>query len=689
MMINKKVLFTTLFTLSYVFGLLFTLSTCGLVSSRPPDRVYIITIDTLRRDRVGVYNENKNLTSFLDRMGGEGFVFENAFTPVPITLPAHTSIMTGLWPHHHGVRSNVTFRLNEEIPTLAEAMQQKGYYTEAFVAAYVLNSRFGLARGFQRYVDFIPAAMDNPNEVAQIHGEEQNRRVGQGLEELTHHPRTFVWVHYYDPHAPYGPPPPYNVPSALPGPDRYDADVRYTDQRLEELWEKLHSQGLLKRAMVWFVADHGEAFYEHGSQGHGHFLYNETVQIPMILWLSPELRASLRANPGRIRWPVSLTDITPTVLDMIKGYKRGMRLDGISLLPYLRNKFQAQPRVLLAESLLPALDLGVAPLFAGIEFPWKYIQAPRSELYNLEKDRGEKVNILSGEKNRRDPILARLRARTRHVIQKTLETYQELNPKLDVQAREQLASLGYIGTALDTKIWHWDRDAKDYLDAFNVMNRVLSEANQGRVNEGIRILENTLADLPEYSLQLHKVLASIYSQVGRTEDAIQTYEELLRRSPDDADIALRIGRLYQDLGSTEQALEWYRKSLQIEPFETAYYLLAHNLMKLNRVDEADQVLREAIQKYPDSPGLLVIRGAERIARRRFPEAINILRRSLDLYPGNTTAWAYLAVAYLGAGERKKALETFTYARNKDKNNGIVRELEPYFLALEHQSKSQN
>ena len=642
-------------------------------ATRKAERIFLITLDTTRRDRLGVYGNPDHLTPFLDRIANQSVIFEHAFTTVPITLPAHASMFTGLWAHHHGVRVNALTRLSQRVPTLAETLRAKGFHTEAFVAAYVLNRRYGLARGFDQYQDFIPSAVANPSEVAQITGEEQNRRVKERLPALAAYRKTFVWIHYYDPHAPYGPPTPDEAPPNLSGIERYNLDIRYTDRQVEELWDLLRAHGLLKHAAVFVTSDHGEAFYEHGDQGHGHYLYNETLAIPMFLWLSPDFGDS---TGRRCTMPAGVVDIAPTILELAGIRGDAMRTDGVSLLPCLHNQEKGTPRVLLAETLLPGTDLGVAPLFAAVQYPWKYIQAPRPELYQMERDPGEHQNLVSETKRWRA-----LAGYTRRVAAETLKPIEAQQRKLDPQEREQLASLGYVGAGVESRHWRWDRDPKDYVEAFNVMNAVLRAANRGDVDTGIRILEKVISELPGYSLALKKTLAGIYEQVGRLEAARNLYEEMLRHYPNDADLYLRYGRVWERMGDKEEALKRYRQALAKEPFEAAYYRTADLLMKMNRVKDAARVLDEALKKYPDSPGLLTIQGARYIAERDFKAAEQVLGRSLSRYPQNGTARVFRAVALLGQGRRQEAYQEFLKAQATDPKNPLVRKYRPYFKRL--------
>ena len=332
--------------------------------------VLLVTIDTLRRDRVGAFGDRRGLTPTLDRLAAGGIRYTHAFSHVPMTLPAHTSILTGLTPRHHGVRNNTTFRLDERVPTLATALKGAGYRTGAFVGAFVLDGRFGLSRGFDEYNDRL-GHPDRPTfHIAERRASEVVAAAGswilaEGADTRSTSASTrrpwFAWVHLFDPHAPYDAPAGARADLAP-----YDAEVAYTDAMLGQFLDRLRAAGALDRTLVVVTADHGESLGEHGETTHGLFAYNATLAVPLIV-NGPGLA------PGEVDEPVAHADLMPTILDLLGSPIPGS-LDGRSLV-----RAPARDRSIYFEALDASLTRGWAPLVGVIQNGWKFIDLPDAE----------------------------------------------------------------------------------------------------------------------------------------------------------------------------------------------------------------------------------------------------------------------------------------------------------------------
>ncbi len=345
--------------------------------------VLLITIDTLRADRVGAYGNSSGLTPALDRLAETGLRFEAAYTPVPMTLPAHASILTGLEPFSHGIRNNTSFRLGQT-PTLATMLKAAGYRTGAFVGAFVLSAKFGLNRDFDVYDDRIGYKGDPAG--VRIAERRAERVIGPATEWILGSDRSrpwFAWVHLYDPHAPYQAPPEYGR-----GHSPYDAEVAYTDAMIARGLETLRAAGQLDRTIVIAVADHGESLGEHGEATHGLFAYDATLRVPMIV-SAPGIRARV------VRTPVASVDLVPTVLELL-GIAVPSGLDGRSLLTAEDDRARS-PRALYFEALDANLTRGWAPLVGVRMDGWKYIDLPLPELYDLQHDSQEAHNLIERE----------------------------------------------------------------------------------------------------------------------------------------------------------------------------------------------------------------------------------------------------------------------------------------------------
>ena len=363
-----------------------------VAGSSPAPDVYLVTIDTLRADHVHCYGDDQIQTPALDSLAREGIRFAQAFTPSPITISAHTSILTGLLPSVHGV-TDFAVPLAKTYPTWAELLKQNGYQTAAFIGAVVLDSRTlapGLDRGFDYYDNF-PS-----DSVAGKHWGQVERRgddvVHRAEVWMGTHPQKprFVWVHLYDPHDPYEPPPPY---SQIYKDRLYDGEIAYADAALGKLLSYLQREQRYRNALIIVVGDHGEGLGEHGEQTHGIFLYDSTTHVPLLIKLPASdvpTEAAIAQKGKVVEAQVETTGILPTVLDLL-SIPPPSALNGRSLTPYFTNTKESG-RVVFAETDYP-LDFGWAPLRAVRDGGFKFIEAPRPELYDLVKDPAELTNV--------------------------------------------------------------------------------------------------------------------------------------------------------------------------------------------------------------------------------------------------------------------------------------------------------
>ncbi|MBN2206849.1 MAG: sulfatase, partial [Candidatus Aminicenantes bacterium] len=360
---------------------LFGLPTSAPAKAKPRWNVLLVTIDTLRTDRLSCYGFDHVRTENVDRLAARGTIFSRAFAHTPTTLPSHANIMVGATPLTHGVHDNSGFVVRPEMLTLAEHLKAEGYATAAFVGAYPLDSRFGLDQGFDLYDDDFGSQSARGDAFYVERSAEAV--VGRAMGWLKAAPASpwFVWVHCFDPHEPYRPPAPYDRSFAQ---SPYDGEVAYVDAALGALFSWLEETGLAGRTLVVLTADHGESLGEHGEATHAYFAYNATIWVPLIV-LSPGGR------PGRSDAGVAHMDIFPTVCDAL-GVKPPRGLPGLSLMPAVRGKAFPE-RSLYFESLYPYYSRGWAPLRGVIQDRKKYIESPIPELYDLDRDFAELENL--------------------------------------------------------------------------------------------------------------------------------------------------------------------------------------------------------------------------------------------------------------------------------------------------------
>ena len=513
-----------LFSLACVAGA--PLGACTAApETRPPASVLLVTIDTLRADRVGVYGDAAARTPRLDALAREGTLFEAAFSPVPLTLPAHATLFTGLLPPQHGVRGNGSFALEPGPPTLAEALKRRGLATAAFVGGFPLARRFGLDRGFDVYDDAMERAPG-------LHFDFAERRADRVVAAAsawlagTAGP-VFLWVHLYDPHAPYDPPEGYR------GADAYRGEVAFADAmlgRLLDAWDARPGP-----SVVAVTSDHGEAFGEHGEESHGLFVYDTTLRVPLVL-REPDRRA-----PSRVAASVGLADVAATLTALV----------GAEALPgqgLLRPAPEARP--LYAETLAPRLDFGWSELRSLREGRYKYIRAPRPELYDVTSDPAEGQNLLDS----RPELAARMSAALDAALGRLGDAESRRGP--DPEAAERLRALGYV---------------------------------QGPEGRG------SGAD-PKDRLEVARLIARAVGPFETPRELVAAYREIARRDPQNPLVNFRLADALLREGRASESIQYFRKVVESQPRSADPFVgLATALAQLGRVPEAKRALEQALE----------------------------------------------------------------------------------------------
>jgi arylsulfatase A-like enzyme len=394
-----------------------------------PERIVLVTIDTLRADHVGCYGARDAGTKTLDALAAEGVRFEVAIAPAPLTLPSHATLLTGLDPPEHGVRHNAHFRLRDEVPTLAEALRAEGFATAAFVSAFVLERGFGLARGFEVYDDALGVFAPG-NELPGMAARSADRTVAAALAWLEQAPaRFFLWLHLYDPHADYAPPEPFR--SLFAG-RAYQGEIAFADAELGKLLARVGERWPDAGTLVVATSDHGESLGEHGEPTHSLGVYEATQRVPLLM-RGPGLPRG-RAVAGVAR----LADVAPTIL-ALAGLAALPGARGASLLPLVEGT-EVAPRVAWVETLATQLDFGWSPMLGVRSATHKYVRAPRPELYDLARDPGEQRNRAAEE----PALVAELDA----LVSKRAGSAAVVpNRFLAGEERARLEALGYVSEA--------------------------------------------------------------------------------------------------------------------------------------------------------------------------------------------------------------------------------------------------
>jgi choline-sulfatase len=600
-----------------------------------PPNVFLITIDTLRADHVHCYGYERIQTPALDGLAKDGVRFSQAFTPSPITNTSHTAILTGLLPSSHGV-TDFAVPLAASHRTWAELLKTRGYHTAAFIGAIILDSHSlapGLDRGFEFYDNFPQHSQRN------IHWGRVERRgidvVTRAEKWLTAHPTGphFVWVHLYDPHDPYEPPPPY---SQTYKDYLYDGEIAYADSALRNFLEYLKKQGWYENSVIIAVGDHGESLGEHGEDTHGIFLYDATTHVPLILKLSNNVHSG-----DTIEAQVRTTDILPTVLDLL-AVPAPAKLDGQSLRPLLANG-AAEDRVVFGETDYP-LRFGWAPLRSVRTPGSKFIEAPRPELYELHADPGELHNKYVPWNNtvqNARAMLAELRVNAQPAVPSPAAVPQE--------TVDELKALGYLGQAdvgskTDVPEPSLLPDPKDKIQEANLLHRAMMASEDNRSADAREALQEVLKIDPKSPMALVQ-MGELELNAGHYAQAAGHLKTAREIKPNDAGAAFYEGQAREKLGDLDGARDALESSLKLAPaqleprlvlgrvylelknakaaqdqFAAAQLLDSNNLqarLGLARAEVAEGNARAAIDQLNSLPG----------AQRNSPEVLDIFEEA--------------------------------------------------------------
>jgi choline-sulfatase len=629
-----------------LFLALFVSTACtAQATARRPD-VFLITIDTLRADHVHCYGDAQISTPALDALAKNGIRFSTAFTPSPITNTSHTSILTGLLPSSHGV-TDFAVPLDPSHPTLAEMLKGQGYHSAAFIGAVILDSN-GLAPGLNRGFDFYDNFTDHPTTQARWGRVERRGMdvVHRAEAWLAKHPAGphFVWVHLYDPHDPYEPPSPYS--QTYKG-RLYDGEIAYADSALANFVAYIKARGVYDNAVVIAVADHGESLGEHGEDTHGIFLYDSTTHVPLIMKLPRNATAGTVVDAQ-----VRTIDILPTVLDFV-GAQLPEKLDGKSLLPYFTNS-KAEDRVAFGETDYP-LRFGWSPLRSVRTKEFKFIEAPRSELYDLGQDPAELKNKYASS----DPTVLRLRA--------MLDNWQRPSHGVSApsqQTDEQLKSSGYSTTSSSKKPTAPSSlpDPKDKIQEANLLHSAMLATDDRRPAEARKLLEKVLQSDPDSPTALLQ-LGEMELHDGDYAKAADHLRAACRVRPNDATAAFYEGQARTKIGDFAGARDALELSLKLKPGQLpARLLLGQAYLELKNPAAAEDQFEAA--SLLDSNNQEAQLGLARVqmAQGKPAAALDQLKPLASSNPKSPEAFDLEAQAYKQLGKEKEAQEAEARAK---------------------------
>ncbi len=645
----EKIRFIFFLLLAY-FILNLALTTFPLYGEdgNPKERLnlLLITIDTLRADRLSCYSSKHLKTPNIDSLANKGIIFTKAFSHTSTTLPSHANILLGATPVYHGVHDNTNFIVRDEFLTLAEHLKHSGYQTGAFIGAFPLDSRFGLSQGFDIYDDDYD--MRNVRKT-EAEAREAQIVVDRALEWLNERKSPwFLWIHCWDPHDPYIPPEPFKTQYA----DRpYDGEVAYVDFVMGKLFHYLKDKSLFKKTLVVFTGDHGEMLGEHGEKTHGFFAYNSAIWIPLII-SAPGMKSRI------VHQNVSHIDLFPTICDILR-IKKPPFLQGVSLLPSLKGK-KLKKRTIYFESLSPYYSMGWAPIRGIIDGKAKFIDSPIPEFYDLVKDFNELQN-LAGKKE-----LDRYRKRLNQIIlDQSSEESSKAGQGMDRETLEKLRSLGYIATFKGTKKEEFslEDDVKILLPYHNKSIDALVLCNQGKVREAMELLKEVITERKNVSTA-YLNLAMLYADQGRLSDALEVLRMGLEFLPKNYRIFSDYIGYLSEAEQLDEAINAFegKSFLQLEFDATIWNNIGLAYLKKGNLKKAQKHFVKSIsvdRKFPIPYNNLAAVHFGIFRRTKEPEeyqkALENFKTAIELDPYYSTAHHGLGLAYMQAGDYEKAI----------------------------------
>jgi choline-sulfatase len=630
-----------------------------------PRHLLIVTIDTLRADHLGCYGNRAVATPNMDRWAREGAIAPDATVHVPLTRPSHVSIFTGLYPAQHGIRDNISRALAPEVPTLAEAFKAAGFRTSAFVSSIVLSAQSGLGRGFDEFSDRFELGADAADEARFLDILERRGDVatGEAVAWLGAHAadRTFTWVHLYDPHLPYEPPEPYASRYA----DRpYDGEVAWSDELVGRLDAALARSGIRDQTLVVLTSDHGEGLGDHQEPVHGFFVYESTLRVPLIM-----------RGPGIVpgtRIPVVArsVDLFPTVLELmgVAAPQPGRALAGRSLAAALHGRSKrVDEEPSFAESLTPRIHYGWSDLRSVREGRWKYILAPRPELYDLAGDPGELTNLVEAEP-------ARARALRAGLERRLADTGAVAAPKPGVadvppELLEKLGALGYVDAGGAPERVSDAIDPKDKIDEYKILNNLLHDGLLKLRDKDYTASAERFQELSRRgidSFEAHYYFGQALVNLRRWREAATQFERAIPRLPGFAAAYLALAECRTAAGDLTGAIAALRAGERAVPADPRLYEREGTTWQ--RLGNVSEAIRAYTSELPHAGKDPVVR--ERLAAvyrdaGDLPNAEKYLREALALDSANAAYWNSLGMVLGARGRLEEAERVFREAIGRE------------------------
>jgi len=617
--------------------------------------ILLFTLDTTRADHLGCYGYPRIETPNIDRLAAEGFLFQNATSQAPLTLPSHSSIFTGTYPLYHGVRDNGGFYLESDNTTLAEVLQQAGWATSAFIGAFVLDSRWGVNQGCDYYYDNFDLAKYKTISLDSV-----QRQGGEVIKaffdwfEGNGQKKFFSWIHLYDPHSPYEPPEPYKTRYGDRPWGLYDGEIAYVDSLIGQIVEELEKKGLLEKTLIIIVGDHGESLGEHHESGHGFFIYDATQSVPLIV------RIPSSALQGRvIESQVENVDIMPSLLEFL-GLPIPKEVQGRSFLPLIAGKSGGTERLAYSETYYPRYHYGWSELKSLRSAKYKFIQAPRPELYDLVQDPGEQSNIYSSSSEEGKRLERDLRTLQEKMSVRGIEDRGPQN--LDGDAREKLMALGYIGGfTSSSKLANSGElgDPKDKIILYNKIKQAEGASANKEFDDSLKLIDEVIAEDPGI-MEARQVKANIYLELDRPEEAIAECQEALKVDEEYEAAIFTMAQAYKRLKKYDEAVAGYNRIIQLDPRDPKPYVnLGEIYCDTKDLDKAIANLQKAISIDPEHSAMAHnLLGSAYLEKKMLEPAEKEIRLSLQMRPNIPDAHHNLGILYEDQGDMEKAMQEY-------------------------------
>lgn len=575
--------------------------------------VILFTLDTLRADYVSAYGKGKAETPNIDHVASEGVLFETCIAQTPLTLPSHTSILSGSYPMYHQVRDNGGFLVPESLEFISEILQKQGFTTAAFIATYVLHSKWGFNQGFNMYSDDFDLTKYKKISLGNV-----QKRADEVLDDAkkwladNKNKKFFTWIHLYDPHTPYTPPSPFKEKfSGQP----YRGEVEYMDYELGLFFDWLKDEGIYDNSLIIMMADHGESLGEHEEDTHGFFIYEPTVHIPLII------RAPFSFPRHKIKNISESIDVAPTILEAL-GIKIPASYQGQSLLNLMFGDKDNHKDAAYTETYYPRLHYGWSELKAiYYNKNWKYIQAPKQELYNLQLDMEEKDNLALKESVEARRARTRLQEFSAEKSQNARNIAKTL--KLDKEDLQKLAALGYFTNTVDTTGKTDLPDPKGKVGIFNDLAEATKLVQEKNFDRAIKILETVIAGNPQI-----------------------------------VDGILQLGNAYSENKMYKEALACFYRVLEQKPdYQAAMINVVNSLIRLGQLDKAHDEIQRFFKTFPRDHTLFNELGTIYFMQKNYDQALEALNKSLEIEKINPNSLSKLGEIYVIKKDYQTA-ETF-------------------------------